>query len=107
MIALILAAAALMSDPAPKVEVALKPVQPAVQTRQTEAAAVNGPVLTAVAVTLECTARANGDVEGCHVLGETHPGLGFGDAAIALMRGEHVAPGPRDVQFAKTIQFMP
>ncbi len=105
MLALILAAA-LMSDTAPKVEVALKPVQPAVQTRETDAA-TNGPVLTAVAVTLECTARANGNVEACHVLGETHPGLGFGDAAIALMRGEHVAPGARDVQFARTIQFMP
>ncbi|NBW10367.1 MAG: hypothetical protein EBR82_20290 [Caulobacteraceae bacterium] len=105
MLALILAAA-LLSDTAPKVEVALKPVQPATQTRETEAP-VNGPILTAVAVTLECTARANGNVEGCHVLGETHPGLGFGDAAIALMRGEHVAPGPRDVQFARTIQFMP
>lgn len=105
MLALIFAAA-LMSDTAPKVEVALKPVQPAVQTREADDAA-NGPVLTAVAVTLECTARANGNVEGCHVLGETHPGLGFGEAAVALMRGEHVAPGPRDVQFARTIQFMP
>lgn len=105
MLALIFTAAALMSDPAPKVEVALKPVQPAIQMR--EAPVASGPVLTAVAVTLECTARANGDVEGCHVLGETHPGLGFGEAAVALMRGEHVAPGPRDVQFAKTIQFVP
>jgi hypothetical protein len=60
-----------------------------------------------VAVTLECTAHADGRVDGCTVLGETHPGLGFGEAAIALMRGEHVAPGPRDIQFAKTIQFMP
>jgi hypothetical protein len=103
MIALLFAAA-LFADTTPKVEVALKAPQPAVQTVRDEE---TGPVLSAVAVTLECTARANGNVEGCHVLGETHPGLGFGDAAIALMRDEHVAPGPRDVQFAKTIQFMP
>jgi len=64
-------------------------------------------VLSMVAVTLECTARASGKVENCKVLGETHPGLGFGDAAIALMRDAEVAPGPRDVQFARTIQFMP
>lgn len=100
-------AAALFADTTPKVEIALQPVQPAVQMRETEEPASAGPVLTAVAVTLECTARANGNVEGCHVLGETHPGLGFGEAAVALMRGEHVAPGPRDIQFAKTIQFVP
>ncbi|QTC92312.1 energy transducer TonB [Brevundimonas goettingensis] len=105
MLALIFAAA-LLSDTAPRVEVALEPVQPAVQMREARATPAV-PVLTAVAVTLECTARANGDVENCHVLGETHPGLGFGDAAVALMRGEHVAPGPRDIQFAKTIQFVP
>jgi hypothetical protein len=99
-------AAALFADTTPKVEIALKPVQPAVQMREADDAA-SGPVLNAVAVTLECTARANGNVEGCHVLGETHPGLGFGEAAVALMRGEHVAPGPRDIQFAKTIQFVP
>lgn len=64
-------------------------------------------VLSMVAVTLECTARASGKVENCKVLGETHPGLGFGDAAIALMRDAEVAPGPRDIQFARTIQFMP
>ena len=106
MLALIFAAA-LFADTAPRVEIALKPVQPAVQTHRSDDAAADGPILTAVAVTLECTARANGNVDGCHVLGETHPGLGFGDAAIALMRGEHVAPGSHDVQFARTIQFMP
>ena len=61
----------------------------------------------AVAVTLECTARANGKVENCQILGETHPGLGFGDAAVALMRDARVEPGPRDIQFARTIQFVP
>ena len=61
----------------------------------------------AVAVTLECTARASGKVENCQVLGETHPGLGFGDAAVALMRDARVDPGPTDIQFARTIQFVP
>jgi len=46
-------------------------------------------------------------VENCQVLGETHPGLGFGDAAVALMRDARVEPGPRDIQFARTIQFVP
>jgi TonB family protein len=66
-----------------------------------------GRTLAAVAVTLECTARANGRVENCQVLGETHPGLGFGEAAVALMRDARVDPGPRDIQFARTIQFVP
>lgn len=100
-------AAALMADATPKQPVSFKTPPAAESLRETVSDTARGPVLSAVAVTLECTARANGDVEGCHVLGETHPGLGFGDAAVALMRGEHVAPGPRDVQFAKTIQFMP
>ena len=65
------------------------------------------PMLEGVAVTVECTAHTDGNVDGCSVLGETHPGLGFGDAAIALMNGSEVAPGPRDIQFARTIQFTP
>lgn len=65
------------------------------------------PILQSVAVTLECTATAEGRVRDCAVLGETHPGLGFAETAIALMQNAEVAPGPRDVQFARTIQFMP
>ena len=52
-------------------------------------------------------ARASGRVENCRVLGETHPGMGFGEAAVALMRDAEVEPGPRDIQFARTIQFVP
>ena len=92
------AAAALLFDPTPKTKVAFKPAPPAVAT---------APVLMSVAVTLECTARASGRVENCRVLDETHPGLGFGEAAIDLMRDAQVAPGAHDVQFARTIQFMP
>ncbi|RZJ00128.1 MAG: TonB family protein [Brevundimonas sp.] len=96
-------AAALLLDATPKPKADLVPVKSAAgQTTPT-----SGVTLQNVAVTLECTARASGRVEGCRVLGETHPGLGFGEAAIALMRDAEVAPGPRDIQFARTIQFMP
>lgn len=69
--------------------------------------ASEAPMLNGVMVTLECRARSNGRVEDCHVLAETHPGLGFGEAAIALMRDARVAPGPTDIQFARTVQFTP
>lgn len=65
------------------------------------------PMLQSVAVTLECTAFVDGRVGDCQVLDETHPGLGFGEAAIALMADAEVAPGAREVRFARTIQFMP
>lgn len=82
-----------------KAEVDIKPV-----VMTTEDAA---PVLAGVAVTVECTARSDGNVEGCIVLGETHPGLGFGEAAVALVQDSHVEPGQGDIQFARTIQFTP
>ncbi|MFZ4165998.1 energy transducer TonB family protein [Brevundimonas sp. NPDC058933] len=94
-------AAALFLDASPKPELTTPVAR--------EAAAVDmqaGPMLS-VAVTLECTARASGKVENCQVLGETHPGLGFGEAAIALMRDATVNPGRADFQFARTIQFTP
>lgn len=101
MIAL-LAAAALLSDPLPKAP----PPNPARKVEASHKAPASA-VLSAVAVTLECTARASGRVENCQVLGETHPGLGFGEAAIALMRDAEVKPGSEDIQFARTIQFLP
>jgi TonB family protein len=103
MIAFVLAAALLL-DPTPKQAASQKPASGVETIRDNSA---GGAILSSVAVTLECTARANGRVENCKVLGETHPGLGFGEAAIALMRDAEVEPGPRDVQFARTIQFMP
>ncbi len=65
------------------------------------------PVLQGVAVTLECTARATGRVEACKVLAETHPGMGFGEAALSLMQDAEVEPPRTDIQFAKTIVFTP
>ena len=102
MIALVFAA--LLFDATPR-EAALKVSQPVPAERVSETS--SGPVLAGVAVTLECTAHTDGRVDGCHVLGETHPGLGFGEAAIALMRDAEVAPVPREIQFARTIQFTP
>ena len=64
-------------------------------------------VLQGVAVTLECTARVTGRVEACKVLEETHPGLGFGQAALILMQDAEVEPQRVDIQFAKTIVFTP
>lgn len=95
-------AAALVADPGKT-----KPVAPPVRPVVAAAPAPAPAMLQSVAVTLECTARASGRVENCSVLDETHPGLGFGEAAIALMRDAQVPAGPRDVQFARTIQFMP
>lgn len=103
MIAFIIAAA-MLGDPGVKQAPVQKSVPAAEAARRTSA---EPPMLSVVAVTLECTAKANGRVEGCQVLGETHPDLGFGEAAIALMRDAEVAPGPRDIQFARTIQFVP
>ncbi len=82
-----------------RVEAEIKPI-----VMTTEDAA---PILAGVAVTVECTARADGKVEACIVLGETHPGLGFGEAAVALVQDGRVEPGQADVQFARTIQFTP
>ncbi len=65
------------------------------------------PLLQSVAVTVECTAFADGRVGDCAVLEETHPGLGFGEAAIALMADATVDRSATDHQFARTIQFMP
>lgn len=65
------------------------------------------PPLQGVAVTLECTAFADGRVGDCSVLDETHPGMGFGEAAIALMADAVTDPAAADHQFARTIQFMP
>jgi hypothetical protein len=102
MISLLLTAALALN--ATPTQVAAKPAPAAKATARAESIE---PVLQSVAVTLECTATAEGRVKDCAVLGETHPGLGFAETAIALMQDAEVAPGPRDVQFARTIQFMP
>lgn len=65
------------------------------------------PILQGVAVTLECTARVTGRVEACKVLEETHPGMGFGQAALTLMQDAEVEPPRTDIQFARTIVFTP
>lgn len=104
MIEFVFATALLLSEEGAKAKASPARVVPAVETIRSEN---RSHQLMSVAVTLECTARSSGRVENCQVLGETHPGMGFGEAAIALMRDAEVAPGPRDIQFARTIQFMP
>lgn len=94
--------AAILLDATPKTDLLPKDGKSALAARPAEPA----PLLT-VAVTVECTARAVGRVEDCRVLGETHPGLGFAEAAIALMSDAEVEPGRKDYQFARTIQFTP
>lgn len=100
MVPLLLAAALALNAPP-------SPLKPARSDMPVKAASSEAPMLNGVMVTLECTARSNGRVEDCHVLAETHPGLGFGEAAVALMRDARVAPGPTDIQFARTLQFTP
>lgn len=104
MLALVLSA--VLSAAGADAAVALNGRQPAPELMQA-ATTTAAPELSSVAVTLECTAYASGRVGACHVMQETHPGLGFGAAAIALMRDVQVDPGPRDVQFARTFQFVP
>lgn len=63
-------------------------------------------------VRLRCTALASGHVTDCVVLEETRPGMGFGEAALALMNGAQVAPimdrgRPVDAPFERTIDFTP
>jgi TonB family protein len=63
-------------------------------------------------VRLRCTALASGHVTDCVVLEETRPGLGFGEAALALMDGAEVTPiiergHPVDAMFERTIDFTP
>ena len=111
MIASTLVALALFIDPvvgAPSLSRAVLRDQPTpalapVAAREQEPA----PALQSVAVTLECTAFADGRVGDCKVLEETHPGMGFGDAAIALMADATTDRSATDHQFARTIQFMP
>lgn len=93
--------AALILEASPSVDAISKP------TPRKAAAESQSSSLLSVAVTVECTARADGHVENCRVLGETHPGQGFGQAAVALMDDATVEPGARDFQFARTIQFTP
>lgn len=92
------------TDPSTWREESSVELRPAMATTETKPEA-EAPVLAGVAVTVECTARASGKVDACVVLGETHPGLGFGEAAVALAQDSRVEPGSRDVRFARTIQF--
>ena len=65
-----------------------------------------------ISVDLECLAYPDGYVANCVVVTETRPGLGFGEAAVALMNDARFDPrlhthrsGP--VKFRHTIEFTP
>jgi len=103
MILAILSVAVLFSA-SPKLEKQASPPAPPPQRLIVEPQPEAAPLLS-IAVTLECTARSSGKVENCQVLGETHPGMGFAEAAVELMREATVGPGTKDFQFARTIQF--
>jgi TonB family protein len=64
----------------------------AIGPARTSAPVATAPLLEGVAVTLECTATPQGRVAGCFVLAETHPGPGFGEAAMALMQDAEIEP---------------
>lgn len=65
-----------------------------------------------VRVELECFAHPDGRIDGCRVVEEPRPGLGFSEAAIALMEGatlgdEIAKPRFGPVRFRHTIDFTP
>lgn len=69
-------------------------------------------VLPGVSVELECLAYPDGRIANCVVVEETRPGLGFGEAAVALMDGATLGDDlakPRfgPVKFRHTIEFTP
>lgn len=89
--------AALYAAPQPAIERTIAP-QPASTDR--------------FSVRLRCMALASGHVVDCVVLQETRPGLGFGEAALALMNGAEVTPIVErgravDATFERTIDFTP
>ena len=100
MISLILAAILISSTP--NVPDRLGP-----EPTRTSAPVATAPLLEGVVVTLECTTTPQGRVAGCFVLDETHPGPGFGEAAMALLQDAEVEPAAEPCPFARTIQFIP
>lgn len=68
--------------------------------------------LSGISVELDCLAYPDGYVADCKVVSETRPGLGFGEAAVALMNGssansvvQTLRSAP--VKFRHTIEFTP
>lgn len=68
--------------------------------------------LPGISVDLECLSYPDGYVSNCTVVSETRPGLGFGEAAVALMNGSTFRSGVQTgrsapVKFRHTIEFTP
>jgi hypothetical protein len=124
LIAPMLISMTLMGAPATEMQVPREPQPPAgIETSAIDTARpstddltldppVMDQVLPGVSVDLECLAYPDGRIDGCVVIEETRPGLGFGEAAIALMEGATLgddAARPRfgPVKFRHTIEFTP
>lgn len=68
--------------------------------------------LAGISVDLECLVYPDGYVADCAVVSETRPGLGFGEAAVALMNGSSMGSAAASdrstpVKFMHTIEFTP
>lgn len=104
-----------MIDPSAPSSVETMTVE-ATETPITEQTPVEQPPveqpLSGISVDLECLAYPDGYVAQCAVVNETRPGLGFGEAAVALMNGSTVGPNVQThrsapVKFRHTIEFTP
>jgi hypothetical protein len=97
-------------DPAAASETEALPPE-AVEELEAHQPAVVQP-LSGISVELECLAYPDGYVANCAVVNETRPGLGFGEAAVALMNGSSAGSAVQTgrsapVKFRHTIEFTP
>ncbi|WP_162997993.1 hypothetical protein [Brevundimonas lutea] len=103
MISLFAAAALMIAAP---VEIAPVPVGGAVK-RDLPAVGPAKKPLADVSVTLSCAVGPDNRAEDCRVIRDSHPGLGFADAALALIEGETSDAPAGAASFVRTIQFLP
>ena len=103
-------ATAVESTEAPAPDLTPVDLAPADQSATPDAPAPEA--LAGISVDLDCLAYPDSYVANCVVVHETRPGLGFGEAAVALMNDARFDPrlhthrsGP--VKFRHTIEFTP
>ena len=101
-ISLFAAAALILSAPA---ETSPVPMGDAVK-RDLPAASPAAKPLADVSVTLSCSVGRDSRAQDCQIVRDSHPGLGFAEAALALIEGEP-STGPAGAHaFVRTIQFL-
>lgn len=103
-------ATAVESTEAPAPDLTPVNLAPADQSATPDAPAPEA--LAGISVDLDCLAYPDGYVTNCVVVHETRPGLGFGEAAVALMNGSSFETGLQahraaPVKFRHTIEFTP